>query len=310
MRGSAPSVRGGFTLIELLVVIAIIAVLIALLLPAVQAAREAARRTQCKNNLHNIGVALHNYEAQFSVLPPSSTSDVDKGVWNDVPERFHLHSWASLILPHLEQATLKRRVDYELSALHAANRPAAAQLIPVYTCPTYGGPRYSEDPHYTRHSAAYALRNYVAMGATDIGKLYLTPDGTFYPMSRRKLTDVKDGTSTTVFIAETKDPGSQVWIDGGTAAIAARRFDASNPPSYAGPELPINYTPYYHSERDSGGAMLYDSIDALWGPSSDHPGGAHHLLGDGAVRFFPETMSADVYQAMASCAGREAIPGQ
>src|SRR6202008_2344979 len=96
----------GFTLIELLVVIAIIAILIALLLPAVQQAREAARRTQCKNNLHNIGLALHNYESSLKVFPPSSTSGFGRGVWNwpgtgIQDPNIRLHSFASLILPYI-----------------------------------------------------------------------------------------------------------------------------------------------------------------------------------------------------------------
>ena len=80
-----PAHRRGFTLIELLVVIAIIGVLVAILLPAVQQAREAARSATCRNNLRQIGLALHNYYDQFGALPPSSTSDVEKGVWEDRP---------------------------------------------------------------------------------------------------------------------------------------------------------------------------------------------------------------------------------
>jgi prepilin-type processing-associated H-X9-DG protein len=119
------------------------------------------------------------------------------------------------------------------------------------------------------------------------------------------MADITDGSSGTIFLFETRDTGAAVWIDGGCAALAARRYEAGNPPSYAGPELPVNYYPYYRSERDPDGNLLYETIDALWGPSSRHPGGANHLFGDGSVRFLADTLNANVYQALASRAGGE-----
>src|ERR1700722_18327219 len=102
--------RAGFTLIELLVVIAIIAILIALLLPAVQAAREAARRTQCRNNLKQIGLAFHNYHDAMRLFPPgyvAGTADIT----NTSPG----WGWGAMILPFIEQTALNRKLDYRLS---------------------------------------------------------------------------------------------------------------------------------------------------------------------------------------------------
>ena len=299
--------RSGFTLIELLVSITIIAILIALLLPAVQQTRAAARGVQCRNNLKQIGLALHNYYDTHQVLPPSSTSDVEKGVWRDRPFRYHLHSWASLILPQLEQTNLQNLVDYNVSALDSANQTAAGTVLPVYRCPSYSGPDFSDDPLYTDLGRPYALRNYVAMGASDIGKLWQNADGVFYPLSKTRFADITDGLSNTVFIAETRDTGSAVWIDGGAAALASRRYDSTNLPSYAGPELPLNYQPYYEVERDGDGNKTYRAIDALYGPSSQHPGGVFHLLGDGSVRFLSETLNVTIYDALATRSGGEAV---
>ena len=91
----------GFTLIELLVVIAIIAILIALLLPAVQQAREAARRTQCKNNLHQIGIAIHNYHDTFRIFPPGHVTSVHYDVTDNT-----MWGWAVMILPYIDQSPM------------------------------------------------------------------------------------------------------------------------------------------------------------------------------------------------------------
>lgn len=307
MSRPCPQKRRGFTLIELLVVIAIIAVLVALLLPAVQQARASARSIQCRNNLKQIGLALHNYSEQHGVLPPSSTSHVEDGVWDDRPWRSHLHSWASLILPQLDQGNAQAKIDYSVSALDPKNAEVASLIIPTYRCASYSGPDYSTEPLYITVSPKLALRNYVAMGATDVGKFWINPDGVFYSRSKTRFQDITDGVSNTVFVVETRDQGAAVWIEGGAAAICARRYDPANPPSYAGPENSINYTPYYWSERDSDGEKLYPSLDSLYGPSSFHPGGAFHLLGDGSVRFISQNINAAVYDALASRAGREVI---
>lgn len=296
--------RAGFTLVELLVALAIIGLLVALLLPAVQQSREAARRMSCQNNMKQMGIALHLYHNQLGVFPSSSTSDVEAGVWSPSPERFHLHSWASLLLPFMEQGNLHEQIDYNVSSLAPANLLLAQQPIDIYVCPSYSGPAYSNDPFYQRVSGQLALRNYAAMGATDAQRIYQDPDGVIYPESAIRFRDILDGTSNTTVLAETRDYGAPVWIDGSAAAFVARRYDASNPPSYAGPELALNYRPYYLRDDGAGG------IDSLYGPSSMHAGVVTHLMADGSVRSLAETMSADVYEALASRDGGEAIKDQ
>ena len=293
--------RRGFTLIELLVVIIIIAILVALLLPAVQQVREAARRTACRNNLKQIGLALHNYERTFHRFPPGSTSRIDYGVWTSNPSQYHLHSWASLILPNLDQAKFYNQVNYNVSALDALNVVAAAQKIVVYRCPTYSGNDFSHEPQYVQLSAKYALRNYVAIGATTIGNLWKSPDGVIYPQSTTRVEDIWDGTSSTVLVAETREQNAAVWIDGGTASLTSRRYDDGNPPSYAAADMAINYTPYFNSAGQG--------IDCLWGASSEHIGGAHHLFGDGSVRFLSQHISAAVYDGLVTRDGGEAHSG-
>lgn len=136
----------GFTLIELLVVIAIIAVLIALLLPAVQQAREAARRTQCRNNLKQIGLALYNYESSHKIFPPScinnpyATGSIDGISFPDGqmvgPSGF---GWGALILPQLEQLPLYDQFNFSAACWSISNKTAAATTVPVFLCPSVTG---------------------------------------------------------------------------------------------------------------------------------------------------------------------------
>lgn len=308
MSRSAATERG-FTLVELLVVIAIIGMLVALLLPAVQAAREAARRSQCLNNLKQIGLAMHGYADTFRRLPSASTSPVDVGVWNyEFDSRVHIHSWASLILPFLEDSSLHSIVDYRVSALDPANRTAAAMVLPVYRCPSFAGLDYSAEPKYKAISESLAIRNYVAMGATSVGSLWSPgadgrrhPDGAIYYQSDTRLKDITDGLSHTVFVCETREQNAAVWIDGTAAAAVARPFDVDNVPSYAKDVVSLNFEPYY-SWGDTN-----DSIDSLYGPSSMHAGQVGHVLGDGSARFIDDTIEPALYDALVTREGGEAL---
>jgi len=302
--------RCGFTLIELLVVIGIIGLLIALLLPAVQASRESARRAECANHLKQIGLAFLNYADLYKQLPPASTSPVDEGVWSYAFDpAAHLHSWAGLILPFVEEDSLHGTIDFNASSLAPANRQAAAAIVSLYRCPSYMGAEYSQGDKYRDLSEQLAIRNYVALGATDIGTLWgpdpqgkRNPDGTIYYQSATRLRDVTDGLSHTLVIAETREQEVAVWIDGTGAAAVARPFSSNEVPSYAVVGVTsLNYEPYY----EWGDAI--DSVDCRFGPSSMHPGMVGHLAGDGSVRFVSDTIEVKLYSALVTRAGDEVM---
>lgn len=271
-------------------VIAIIGILIALLLPAVQAAREAARRATCTNNMKQIGLALHGYTTALETFPPSSTSAGDESEWYGDPLKLHIHSWRSLILPFMELSTLHDQIDFSVSSLAKANEPAASQIIDSYRCPSYTGPDFSTDPHFTRYSATYAIANYVAMGATneDIIGVPAKADGIIYPLSHIRPADVSDGLSHTMVVAETREEKMMVWIHGGTSAIISSIAAISN-------QTPVNYAPYYTNPF------------CKYGPSGEHPGGAMHLMGDGSVRFITEEIPLKTYIALCTRNGGETI---
>ena len=292
--------KSAFTIVELLVVIAIIGVLVAVLLPAVQYAREAARLSSCRNNLKQIGLAFQQYEGAHGLYPSSSTTFIENGIWSQQPQSFHLHSWASLILPHLEQGNLHERIDYNQSSLAVANQAAAATVIPVYRCPSFTGAPYTAEPRYLALSSNYAIRNYVAIGGTTIENLWKKPDGAIYPQSPTRQADILDGLSHTFFIAETREQNAAVWIDGSTASVSTLIYDDASS-NFSDFVASLDYTPYY----PSGG----QGIDCLWGPSSRHNSGALHLLGDGSVQFIGDQVDVRVYVSLTTRNGGESLDG-
>jgi prepilin-type N-terminal cleavage/methylation domain-containing protein len=284
-----------FTLVELLVVIAIIGVLVALLLPAVQAAREAARRSTCANNMKQIGLAIAQYQLAKTVYPPSNTDDVF-GFGANPSERNH--SWASVIMPYVEQSALKDEINFTISSMDPVNHPAAGTIVPIYRCPSYTGPSMTEDVHYA--AGKYAIGNYVSIGASDVDHVYavsMKPEGVIFPVSEIKPKEVTDGLSKTMFIAESREEKLRVWIDGRTGAFTAVPYDVNN--FYSSHQrASLNYTPYYNDGTD---------VKCAYGPSSMHPGGAHHLYGDGSVHFLLDTISKANYVALCTRAKGEVV---
>ena len=223
MKNSTTQKKRGFTLIELLVVIAIIAILIALLLPAVQQAREAARRTQCKNNLKQIGLALHNYLDVHQVFPPSFVSDVS--TFDTPGGEWSIHA---RILPYIEQANLYNTANLSLAYGDAENDGIAIQRISSYLCP-------SEINDKQRTSSGVAVHYPVSYGynggtwnvwdnATRLGG-----DGAFHPNSRFGTQHFTDGTSNTLGFAEVKAfTGYNRDGSAGTAAMPNTSADVNN----------------------------------------------------------------------------------
>ena len=294
--------RLGFTLIELLVVIAIIAVLVALLLPAVQQAREAARRSQCKNNLKQLGIALHNYHETAGTFP-SGRSTETASVYSG-------HTTEVMLLSYLDQGPLLNQLNISLPFYVSPNFdcPGLA-LIPTYLCPSNpvtegvnwtGGtnPCPGSDPNQDT-----ARTHYEGIADTGTGRyapLSLAMDngnGAFYHNSRTRIADIVDGTSNTLLFCEIVSNGPRTysccsWIAYSDGIGTVNGINA-----------PFRSTP---GGVPPLGADMWGG-NAFSGPASYHSGGAQFLLGDGSVRFISQNISQATLSALTTIYGGEAL---
>lgn len=210
--------RRGFTLIELLVVIAIISILAALLLPAVQKSRAAARRTQCANNLRQIGIALHNYHENHNSFPSGTVEAGPRGTALNEPA----WAWGVAILPYLEGSPLYRQLNPKTQSLAQTlmdHPELARQVLPVYVCPEDSGP--SQNSQRMFDQLEIASSNYVASAPnatvwdlSNPGPFGFINRGLFTGDSHVRLADITDGTAVTFLVGErrfVKEGDASVW---------------------------------------------------------------------------------------------------
>jgi prepilin-type N-terminal cleavage/methylation domain-containing protein/prepilin-type processing-associated H-X9-DG protein len=327
--------RHAFTLIELLVVIAIIAILIGLLVPAVQKVREAAARTQCQNNLKQIGLALHNYHDVYKHLPPWGFDFAVPPTPNPYGPQTQGHSALGLILPFIEQGNVIRLARTDHSVIDPLNLPpnygtstAGLAVIPIYLCPSTPDTTVDYGPYFAQNNLPLGPMNLARTDYAIIRGLNGTfcaacapasPSGDVGAMGVRgqanaggglisgkvRLQSITDGTSNTIMVAE--DAGRQQVYAKGVAV-------SPNTPGSAGWTLNAAWGDYNTriivrgfdntgTVQDGGCCVINcNNVNQIYG---FHTGGANVLRADGSTHFFSEATAPGVVAAMVTRNGGE-----
>ena len=296
----------GFTLIELLVVIAIIAILIALLLPAVQKAREAARRVQCKSNLHQLGIAFHNYHDVHRSFPFLSLRGKNK------------HNWGASILPYIEQQNVYKLYDFNKSWFDPANQRAVTIQIPVYKCPSVPGGSNLLDtvsPGIFASTADYSPPEGIAPSAleSDLVSQKSNGPGSMAQDYTVSIAEILDGTTYTFLLVEDAGrPGH--WVRGGMGP------DEHDPGQGNFPVIGgrvrgaswadhVNSIPLHGFTRDglSAGGECAINCSNNNEAFSFHPASVNAGFCDGSVRTISEDMEVSIYAALITRDRREVV---
>ena len=334
--------RRGFTLIELLVVIAIIAVLVALLLPAVQQAREAARRSQCKNNLKQIGLAIHNYESSFRCYPFGKGASYGF-VGAPVYARWSQHA---MLLPYIEQSALYESINFLMppdtpgmagvinfmpAYVGGFNTVQSQTRIPMFLCPSdmTVSADWAGQNNYTGNQGTWLCdRGNTPATANDTNPGELS-QGVFYFLSSTRPSDVTDGLSNTAFFSEkmrgngTPDPKTDLFVMTNQTSLAATYTTCMATNILTATPLTSKWgyswvmgenccTQYNHVATPNSiscagipfpGSMT--NMAMVVTASSRHIGGVQVMMGDGAVNFASSSIDLGVWRALGTRNGRE-----
>ncbi len=308
--------RRGFTLIELLVVISIIAILIALLLPAVQQAREAARRSTCKNQLKQIGLALHNYHETHRIFPQGGFGQ-SIGSANVRNQNNVSMSFLVMILPFVDQVPLYQAFDLNWGYLSNVNREVALNVPPIYLCPssnrrrsTHSSEKFNSVKVFTTHyvgnlgpvginpvtSAPYPLECENRSSGTSIRDCISGNDVSSLGVlggrhSKIRLRDIIDGASNTIMVGEMS--GHKYLAE----KIAPRAWIRGCNGDSCGTSKNVKFGINLHGF--AAGEFNNMSLGSM------HEGGTHVLMADGSVHFVSENIDMNVYLSTASREGGE-----